>query len=186
VGRVKGHAEQQQQDMHEEGEGLTFVGAADAAAQQQQGLHEEGKGLTFAEADDRREQTEKQKKWTSTQTKHAGQVVSVAAAADERTEQTKQEAPGKAKPKADAKNAECDAAATGVQTAASRVPAVIQRKTPLNWSGVITTVVLFMMMTTTTGATEHGQAQQTTTSQQMQWVSKLGEMRVSRAKMLTD
>ena len=168
--------QQQQQELHDEGEGLTFVGAADAAAQQQQGLHEEGKGLTFAEAGDRREQTEKQKKWTSTQTKHAGQVVSVAAAADERTEQTKQEAPGKAKPKADAKNAECDAAATGLQTAASRVPAAIQRKTPLNWSGAITTVVIFMMMTTTAGAAEHGQAQKMTSSQQMQWASKLGEI----------
>jgi len=56
------------------------------------------------------------------------------------------------------------------------VPAAIQRKTPSSWPVEIITVVLFMMMSTTAGATEHGLAQQMTTSQQMEWVSKLGEI----------
>jgi len=40
----------------------------------------------------------------------------------------------------------------------------------------ITTVVIFMMMSATAGAAEHGLAQQMTTSQQLEWVSKLGEI----------
>jgi len=202
---AKGQHEDAEQAQHgaSDGNGERAEGQQqEAAAQQQQELHEEGEGLTLPEAGVRRQQTEKQKNWTSRQTKQAGQVVSDPAAADGRTEQavnvaaaagvhqdqtgsmgrmqkiaqTKQKAPGKAKPQADAKNAECDAAAAGVQTADSRVPAAIQRKTPLSWSGAISTAVLFMMMTTTAGAAEHGQAQKMTSSQQMQWASKLGEI----------
>ena len=60
--------------------------------------------------------------------------------------------------------------------AASRVPAAIQQNTPSSWLVAITTVVLFMMMSVTAGTAEHGLAQQTTTSQQLEWVSKIGEI----------
>ena len=71
-------------------------------------------------------------------------------------------------------------------TSGKAAAAGVRRVQTSSWPVEIITVVLFMLMSTTAGATEHGQAQQKTSSQRMQWVSKLGEMRVSRAKMLTD
>ena len=59
---------------------------------------------------------------------------------------------------------------------ANRVPAAIQRNTRSRWPVAITTVVIVMMMSATAGAAEHGLAQQMTTSQQLEWVSKLGEI----------
>ena len=142
--------------------------ASGAAAASDQ--REQTRSGAAAAAGVRREQTENQKEWTSRQTKQAGQVASVAAAASiqrvqtwsgavaaagVRREQTKQDEAGQP---------------------ASRVPATIQQNTRLNWPVAITMVVIFMMMSATAGVAEHGLAQQMTTSQQLDWVSKLGEI----------
>ena len=115
----------------------------------------------------RREQTEKQKDWTSRQTKQAGQVASVAAAASIQRVQTRSEAAASVR-REQKKQDEAKQAA--------RVPVAIQRNTRSSWLVAIITVVLFMMMSATAGAAEHGLEQQTTTSQQLEWVSKLGEI----------
>jgi len=143
--------------------------ASGAAAASDRG--EQTRSGAAAAAGVRREQTEKQKDWTSGQTKQAGQVASVAAAASiqrvqarsgavaaagVRREQTKQDEAGQP---------------------ASRLPAAIQRNTRSSWPVAITTIVIFMMMSATAGAVEHGLAQQMTTSQQLEWVSKLGAQR---------
>jgi len=144
----------------------TADAASDAAAASNQ--REQIRSGAAAAAGVRREQTEKQKEWTSRLTKQAGQLASVAAAASiqrvqtrsgaaasVRREQTKQDEAGQA---------------------ASRVLAAIQRNTRSSWLVAITTVVLFMIMSATAGAAEQGLAQQTATSQQLEWVSKLGEI----------
>jgi len=140
--------------------------SAEAASDQRE---QTGSGAAAA-AGVRRLQTEKQKDWTSRQTKQAGQAASVAAAASihrvhtrsgaveaagVRREQTKQDEAGQP---------------------ASRVPQAIQRNTRSRWSVAITTFVIVMMMSVTAGAAEHGLAQQMTTTQQLEWVSKLGEI----------
>jgi len=113
----------------------------------------------------RREQTEKQKNWTSRQMKQAGQVASVVVAASIQRVQTRSEAA------ASVQREQTKQDETGQ---AARVPAVIQQDTRSSWLVAIITVVLFMMMSATAGAAEHGLAPMT--SQQLEWVSKLGEI----------
>ena len=168
--------------------------ASSAAAASDQ--REQTRSGAAAAAGVRREQTKKQKNWTSRQTKQAGQAASGAAAASDQREQTRSgaaTAAGVRREQTD-KQKECTssltkqagqvasvAAAASIQQdeagqPASRVPAAIQRNTRSRWPVAITTVVIFMMMSATAGAAEHGLAQQMTTSQQLEWVSKLGEI----------
>jgi len=125
----------------------------------------------------RREHTEKQKEWTSRQTKQAGQIANVEAAASNQRVQTRSGAAAAAGVRREQNEKQKDWTSRQTeQTGQVASVAAIQRNTRSSWPVAITTVVLYMMMSATAGAAEHGLEQQMITSQQLEWVSKLGEI----------